>query len=139
MHWLASHGITLLSGIFLGAAGKYLGDLFTDQRHQQEEARKARNSFDDIAARMPDLLKEMRNGVLQPEMQHVRDFFVIPTHADLMLGGKAFVYRDDGTNDYLEKARILEDVGYVVDVTPRNAPMFRMTESFVDCLTKWRG
>jgi hypothetical protein len=137
MDWMTSHGITFLSGVFVGAAGKYLGDLFTDQRHRQEDARQARDLFNQVAASMPDLLREMRNDLLEAGHQHVREFFVIREHAQLMPGGKAFVYHHDDKNDYLAKTRILESHGYVVDITPANAPMFRMTESFVNCLKKW--
>ena len=139
MNWMASHSITFLSGVFVGAAGKYLGDLFTDQRYRQEEARKVRDLFQEVVTSMPDLLHEMRSDLLEPGHQHVREFFVMPEHAQLMTGGKAFVYRQDDKNDYLAKTRILEGFGYVVDITPANAPMFRMTESFVSDLRTWRG
>src|SRR5438874_5932714 len=43
-------------------------------------------------------------------------------------------YEDDGTNNYLGKTRILEARGYVIDVTPGNAPNFQMTEEFVALL-----
>lgn len=139
MNWMTSHGITFLSGVLVGAAGKYLGDLFTDQRHRQEETRKARDLFHEVVTSMPDLLHEMRNDLLEAGHQHVREFFVIPEHAQLIPGGKAFVYRHDDRNDYLAKTRILEGHGYVIDITPANAPMFRMTEPFVSCLRKWQG
>jgi len=139
MDWLATHSITFLSGVFVGAAGKYLGDLFTDQRHRQEESRRASDLFHEVAASMPDLLREMRNDLQQAGHQHVREFFVIPEQAQLMPGGKAFVYRSNDKNDYLAKTHILEGSGYVLDITPGNAPMFRMTESFVSRLKRWRG
>jgi hypothetical protein len=139
MNPAATHGITFLAGIVVGAAGAYFGDLFTDQRRRKEDARKSRELFGAMVARMPDLLREMRTDVRDPDHRNVRDFFVIPESAQLTPDGKAFVYRVNSGNDYLSKVGILEASGYVRDITPGNAPKFRMTEEFVSRLEKWAG
>lgn len=137
MNSAATYGITFLAGIFVGAAGAYFGDLFTDQRRRNEDARKARELFGDMVVRMPDLLRDMRTDVRDPDHQNVRDFFVIPEPAKLISDGKAFVYCTNSGNDYLAKVGILEASGYVRDITQGNAPKFRMTEEFVSRLEQW--
>ncbi len=139
MNSVATHGLTFLAGIAVGAAGTYFGDLFTDQRRRHAEDRKARELFADMVGRMTDLLREMRADLMEPDHRNVREFFVVPEVAQMTLGSKAFVYRDNGTNDYLAKVQILEASGYVSDTTLGSAPKFRMTEEFVGRLEQWAG
>lgn len=130
-----SHSITFLIGAATGAAGTYLADKFTDQRRDKEEQSKAKRLFEETARKMPDLIAEMRMDLSQPEHATFREFFVIDKGISLWASPNSLVYEEHNGNDYLNKVRILESCGYVIDVTPHNAPMFRMREHFVEFLT----
>jgi hypothetical protein len=134
MNDIASHAIVFLLGTATGAAGTYFADKYTDQRRRQEGASATKKEFSRLFQMMPDLLSEMQQDVAQPKRATYREFFVIPKGAQLWPTPNSFYYEDDGSNNYLGKARILESRGYVIDVTPGNAPKFQMTEEFFTLL-----
>jgi hypothetical protein len=134
MQEIASHAITFLLGTAVGAAGKYYADKYTDRRHRSEARKEEDKLFARLVREMPDLLEEMRGDVLSPVTSAWREFFVIPKGAVLGSTGSAFFYVDDGENAFLSKTKTLAEYGYVEDITPDNAPMFRMKEEFVDRL-----
>ena len=131
MNDVGSHAIAFLLGTATGAAGQYFADKYTDRRRRQESTSATKDEFAELVALMPDLLSEMQHDIAQPEHTTWREFFVIPKGAQLWPTANSFYYEDDDSNNYLGKTRILEGRGYVRDITPGNAPMFRMTEEFV--------
>lgn len=136
MNELTTHLIAFLVGTLTGAAGTYFAEKYTDRRRKKESISEEDQQFKELASRMPDLLTEMKTDLSVPEHSEWREFFVIPKGVQLWASENSFVYEDDGRNTYLSKARILEEYGYVVDITPGNADMFRMRDSFVKKLTK---
>lgn len=119
-----------LLGAITGAAGAYYGDKFTDQRRKQEQKRETNLAFAAVCKQMPELIAEMTEDLTREPQ--VRDFYVLPTGA--MLGGSstpAFAYTDQPDARVRAWVSILENHGYVRDITPKNAPMYRMTEEFV--------
>lgn len=134
MDTLMTHGLAFLVGAATGAAGTYLADRFTDQRRRKEAERSAQRQFAEVVALMPDLIREMKIDLSVPENATCRDFFVIPEKTVLCASVGTLFYEDDGKNAYLSKVRILESQGFVIDITPGNAPMFRMQEHFVRAL-----
>lgn len=89
-------------------------------------------TFAEIAEQMPELLAEMKRDLQTEEGKFVREFFVLErSHC---LGGSEkprFIYYEDDHPNLRGKLDILENHGYVIDVTPKNAPIYRMTEEFV--------
>lgn len=89
-------------------------------------------TFAEIAKQMPELIAEMKKDLESEEGKFVREFFVLErSHC---LGGSEkprFVYYEDDHDNLRGKLDILENSGYLVDVTPKNAPIYRMTEQFV--------
>jgi hypothetical protein len=134
MNEIASHALAFLLGTPTGAAGTYFADKYTDKRRLRESSTATQTEFSNLLELMPDLLREMQQDFAQPGRASLREFFVIPKGAQLWATPNNFYYEDDGTNNYLGKARILEARGYVIDVTPGNAPKFQMTEEFVALL-----
>ena len=137
MNEIFTHAVAFLSGTAIGAAGTYLAEKYTDQRRRKESESEENALFKKMISMMPDLLLEMKTDLSPPECHVWRDFFVI--HKGSCLGGSenSFVYKDDGANAYLSKVRILGEHGYVTDITPGNAPMFKMKEHFVGKLQQW--
>ena len=134
MREIITHLIAFLVGTATGAAGKYFADKFTDKRRRVETHKEEDARFAKMVTAMPDLLEEMRNDVIVPEHSAWREFFVIPKGSLLSGTPNSFFYEDDEKNAFLSKTRTLEEHGYVVDITPGNAPHFRMREEFVEKL-----
>ena len=86
-----------------------------------------------IESEMPDLIAEMRNDL----MEH-------PLHRDFILIGKRWHYSSreavvlsyyfEDHRDLRQKVRILENHGFVTDITHTNVEKFTMSEELVDYL-----
>lgn len=122
---------SLLAGILIGAAGSYLGNKFTDRRRDQEAKSKEKRQFREVINQMPDLISEMKKDLSEPEQKFIREFFLSKRSYSLNVADPSFVYYDDDHPGLQGKIHILENLGYVNDITPGNAPKYRMTEDFV--------
>lgn len=131
---VATHAFAFLIGAATGAAGQYFADKYTDQRRRQEGAAATKDEFARLFNLMPDLLREMQTDLSESSHATWREFFVIPKGTHVWPTPNTFFYEDDLANDYLGKAKILANRGYVIDVTPGDAPKFRMNEEFVTLL-----
>lgn len=84
---------------------------------------------------MPALLNEMREGLLSDP--YVREFFVLSSRQiSIALNPQTrWIYYDEEHPNLLDKIHILEERGFVRDVTTAGgAPIFRMTDDFAQCL-----
>ncbi len=136
---LMSTAIAFLVGTATGAAGGYFASKYTDRRREQEAAKKAKKQFLAIKKQMPQLLAEMSTDLAGEGYADVREFFVLPNRK-VCLGGSEkdrFIYYEEDHSNLRGKLDILENAGYIFDVTPKNTPIFRMTEEFVGLLAKW--
>ena len=131
MNQIITHCVAFLVGAFTGAAGKYLADKYTDRRRRAESESEGRTQLRQIQQKMPELIAEMRADLSDPEHGFSREFFVVSKKWTLNTGGKCFIYYHEDHADLQGKVHILENVGYVIDITPGNAPKYRMTEEFV--------
>jgi hypothetical protein len=134
MNELITHGVTFLIGTATGAAGAYFADKFTDQRRSKEGEKITTKRFKKIEAQMSDLISEIREDLSTPKCELFRDCFVVNKGAQLWASEGSFIYRDDGENNYFSKMKILETSGYIYDITPKNAQMYRFTEEFVELI-----
>jgi hypothetical protein len=65
----------------------------------------------------------------------VREFFIKEENARLNTRGQAFFFYDFEKHDNLQgKVQILENYGFVVDVTSGNTKRYRMQETFAEFL-----
>ena len=69
--------LAFLGGTAVGAAGKYLADKFTDQRHKKEEQDSERRNFADLKKMMPKLLAEMKEDLIRNEVLHLREVVIL--------------------------------------------------------------
>ena len=134
---VASTCIGFLLGTFTGAAGGYFNSKYTDARRKKEAAGLSKKKFAQVATQMPELMRRMQQDLTQEPL--VRDFFVLshPSH----FGGSstpAFRYSGDVYPGLHSMAQILENHGYVLDITPATLPKYRMTEEFVTLVMKWK-
>lgn len=86
----------------------------------------------DLSARMPKLFAEMKTDLQGPDNEFVREFFVSPRRGvNINDNQRRFVYYEEEHKNLMGKLQVLEGHGFLGDVTPGNAPMYRMTEEFV--------
>ena len=123
-----------LSGTLTGAAGGYFASKFTDERREKETKAKSAKTFETVRSAMPELIAEMKIDLSKPENATTREFFVIPRHARLNVHNRVFVYFEEDHADIQGKLSILLNRGYIHDITPGNAPKFRMSEEFVELI-----
>ena len=95
----------------------------------------ARRLFLRTYEEMPVLLNEMREGLLSDP--YVREFFVLSSRQISLARTTQtrWIYYDEDHPNLLDKIHILEERGFVRDVTTAgSAPIFRMTDDFAQCL-----
>jgi hypothetical protein len=127
-----------LVGTATGAAGKYFADKYTDQRRKGEWDTQAINSFKNIKKQMPELIAEFKADLSKKDNQLIREFFVLP-NKNVCLGGSEklrLIYYEDEHKSLRSKIDILENHGFLTDVTLSNAPIYRMNEDFVSLILK---
>ena len=135
---MISYLITFLAGALTGAAGKYLADKYTDKRRNQEQQKGRRTAFTEVAGQMPALIKEMQDDFSKPECKIIREFYILPNDRVLFNSGgeKCLFYYEDQHEDLAHKIRLLENYGFVYDITHTNTPKYRMNEDFVSFVNK---
>jgi hypothetical protein len=121
-------------GTFTGAAGRYFGEKYTDQRRSKEFAASIDRKWAELEKRFPNVIAEMKEDVKKPEFSSVRKFFVKSSRTIVNLSENSFEYHTDVHSELTAAIAHLEELGYIVDITPGNCPMYRMTEQFVDKL-----
>lgn len=127
-----------LVGVATGAAGSYFGNKYTDRRKEREAARRTQRQFADVKKKMPELIAEMKADLSTADGQHVREFFVLEKRSHRLGGSEKprFCYYVEEHGDLHGKLSILGNHGYLIDVTPGNTPIYRMTEEFVELIHK---
>ena len=123
-----------LAGIVTETLRSYFSDMLTDRRRDREGKLKEKDQFRYVVSQMPDLINEIKKDLNSPELSLIREFFISKKSYSLNATNPSFVYYVDDHTGLLSKVHILENYGYVKDVTPGNAPMYRMTENFVRLL-----
>ena len=133
---LASTLIGFLVGTATGAAGAYFANKYTDRRREQEADKRVKQQFLTIKRQMPQLLAEMKADLAGNF--HTREFFVLPNRREQLEGSEKprFIYYEDEHDNLRGKLDILENASYIIDVTPKSVPIFRMSEQFVELLMR---
>jgi hypothetical protein len=133
MTWadVSTHSIAFLAGAFTGAAGKYLADKFTDQRHRQESRAAAEATFQRVQRAMPALIADIKADLaVHP---YVRELAVLPTETTgYNSDHTVFCYSDEQHPNIVGHVVLLEAAGFVEDHSTPTNPVFRMSEDFVE-------
>jgi hypothetical protein len=118
-------------GSIVGAFATYRVNKLTDKRRKKEATQELQKEFLDAKQQMPELIAEIKNDLLQEGNSLIREFFISKRSYTLNVSDICFVYFEDDHPDLQSKVHILESHGYIIDITPGNAPKYRMTEEFV--------
>ena len=95
--------------------------------------------FEKLKNMMPELITEFKTDLSTEDNKLIREFFVLPNKR-VSLGGSVkhrLVYYEDDHKGLRNKIDILENHGFLIDVTPGNTPIYRMTEEFVELIMKY--
>lgn len=82
---------------------------------------------------MPELLSEMKEDLCAHPLK--REFVLLKRTWCYNARGVELAYFFEDHPDLLDRIRLLENYGLVIDITYNNTDRFRFTEDFVDCLT----
>jgi hypothetical protein len=89
-------------------------------------------SFGKVKASMPKLIAEMRADLKKEGHEFTREFFIVSKTSVLTVGNPCFKYYFEDHDNLQGKIHVLENHGFVHDVTPGNTKKYRMTEGFVE-------
>jgi len=85
---------------------------------------------------MPELLHEMRKDILSDNTQLVREIVILPFEGVIFNSTKIrFVYFENKHDKLIDKVKLLEEYGLLIDVTPLSTPIYRMVDEFIELLT----
>ena len=91
-------------------------------------------AFQKVKALMPELIAEMKKDLSKEDNKFIREFFIVSKRWILNVTHPCFVYYFEDHENLQGKIHIMENCGFVMDVTPKNAKKYRMTEEFVELL-----
>ena len=136
--WISSV-IGFLVGTATGAAGTYFAEKYTDQRRTKEQAKHLKDEFFNLKIEMPDLISEFKNDLSQADNRLIREFFILPNKRVCFGGSEKprFIYYEDEHKNLRGKIDMLENSGFLTDMTYTNTPMYRMTEEFVSLVERY--
>jgi hypothetical protein len=90
-------------------------------------------AFQKVKATMPDLISEMREDLSREGNEFIREFF-LASRRWVMNTDLCFIYYFEDHRSLQGKIQVMENYGFVIDVTVTNAKKYRMTEEFVEML-----
>lgn len=135
MNPIFSHVITFVSGLLIGIFGNYFANRLSDKAKHKDSLKARNKEFLKIKSDIPDLIKEMKTDIQNPEMNLCREFFISPSKkVAFNLSKPAFMYYEDEHDNLKSKIRILESAGFVYEITEGNAPKYQFEEEFIEML-----
>lgn len=128
------HMGTLLFGIAVGSGGTYFAEKYTDQRRKMELVSAERDRFKKAYSQMSTLIDEIRTDISGPDARLAREF-ILASRKWTFGGSDCLVYYFEDHPNLEAKIQILENHGYIVDVSRTNLKRYRMGENFVAHVT----
>lgn len=106
------------------------------RRNRDSREDERNKNFEEVKKLMPLLLEEMRNGFTSKKGALIREFVLLPNKNVTFNSGskKRFEYYSDEHEDLHNKVDILDNYGFVIDVTQDGSPIYRITEEFFELI-----
>ena len=131
----SSHLLAFLGGTAVGAAGKYLADLFTDQRKRKEEQAAKEQLFRKTRAAMPQLFEEMRESLKRESAAYIREVVVLRNERVSFDSDRPrFLFYESSHPGLKDKMGTLAVAGYIDLVSNDEVEIYRLHEHFVERL-----
>ena len=85
---------------------------------------------------MPELITNMKKDLTKEGNNFIRELFIISNHWALNVANPCFIYYFEEHENLQGKIHILENYGFVIDMTPtpKSVKKYRLTEEFVELL-----
>ncbi len=83
---------------------------------------------------MPDLIGDMRKDILEDKTGLQRNFWGVHIQAIYAPKSASIYYDPERYPDFEAKLTLLENAGFIIDISLSDAPLYRMTEEFVEML-----
>jgi len=85
---------------------------------------------------MPELITNMKKDLTKEGNNFIRELFIISNYWSLNVANPCFVYYFEEHENLQGKIHILENYGFVIDMTPTptSVKKYRLTEEFVELL-----
>ena len=130
-----SHLTAFIGGTAVGAAGKYLADLFTDQRKRKEEKKKREKRLSGLESRMQQLFAEMRTDLAKDGQEHFREFVILSSEVTNYAHSRPrLVYFESKQRGLQDQIAILVGEGLVDRDQNYNPPLYRVKEDLASWL-----
>mgnify|MGYP000990332422 CR=1 FL=1 len=132
-----SHIITFISGLSVGVLGNYFATRLADKAKNKDAIIKKKKSFEKIEMMMPELIKEMRDDISSEDMKKCKEFIILPTKGTVFNSNEPLFSYFESEHQYLRSnIRVLEENGFVIDITNTNTPRYQFDEDFLSMLLK---
>ncbi len=84
---------------------------------------------------MPELISVIKKDLQLPDMKSCREFFVLPSKGVVINSqNPAFIYFENEHENLKSKIRILEQSGFVYDISVNRTPKYQFDEEFVEMI-----
>ena len=125
----------LVTGIFVGCAGKYFADKYTDKRRGKEKRIAVDSDLQYATARMPELIAEMKADLKDHPL--CREFILISKRWSYNHDPNKVVlsYFFEDHENLAEKVGVLENLGFVTDIAFNDVKRYSMSEHFAGLLS----
>lgn len=135
MNPILSHIISFVIGLTTGVLGAFIANQLSEKAKKKDSIKARKKEFKAIVSKMPDLIYEMKEDLSNQEMKGCREFFISSSKSVAFnLRTPAFFYYEDEHENLRSKIRILENSGFVFDITPGNAPKYQFDEELVEMI-----
>ncbi len=132
MNSIVSYIVTFISGLAVGILGNYYATRLADKAKNKDAIKEKSNLFKQAEMKMPELIKEMRNDICSENMKNCKEFIIQPTRGTVFNSKQPLFTYFESEHPYLQSnIRILEENGFVVDITKTNTPRYQFNEDFI--------
>jgi hypothetical protein len=107
----------------------------TDEQIQLPNDNSPTKLFSKAFHLMPELFSEMKEDIIGDKTHLIREFVILPSkNVSFNPGKPRFYYFEDEHDNLRNKVSLLEEYGFVQDITPKNSPIYRFKEDFIELL-----
>ena len=124
--------ITHLLAFVIGAV---IGVLYASKRSGSGGQAQSDKTLRRLYKQYPDFFNSLRTELARDEFREVREFAILDTAQSTFVSDDVkLIYYEDEIADLRTIAGMLEEYGYIDEVTRGKTPLYRLRESFVTAL-----
>jgi len=134
-------GISFLIGTATGACGNYFANKYTDKRKLKEHKSHQKKVFKKFCKEHPNLLKEMKSDLEDPNEALQRDFSVLSKRYTYGGVPDGYVYWEEEHTELINVLKIMESKSCIVRLSNGSSKIsrYRFSEWFSEQLLNWKA